>query len=171
VVLLLLIRLLALRAFSIPSESMQPLLEPGDTVLVSTVHQTLGRAEPETGDVVVVDGTGYFPPDAGTRFLVKRIVGTGGQTVSCCTDDGGLTLDGEPLDEPYLHPDGGASGFDFTVTVPEGSVFLLGDHRSVSGDSRSRLGAPGGGMLPADRIVGDVVAVLWPPASAGPLSG
>jgi signal peptidase I len=71
-------------------------------------------------------------------------------------------VDGAPLDEPYLHPGDAPSELEFDVLVPDGRLWLMGDHRSDSADSRAHLGDPGGGMVPVSRVVGRVVAVAWP---------
>jgi signal peptidase I len=170
-----LLRAFVVQVYAIPSGSMEPLLEPGDRVVVR-----VGDREPRRGDVVVFDGRGVFvfgddPTPAraaaehvagwlglplGDHHVVKRVVGVGGERVTCCDDDGRLTVDGEPLEEPYLFPGDEPSEVRFDVAVPAGTLWVLGDHRSASADSRAHLGDPRGGMVPVDHVVGRVVAVV-----------
>jgi signal peptidase I len=93
---------------------------------------------------------------------VKRVIAVAGDTLECCDADGFLLLNGEPLDEPYVYGGDVASDIEFVATVPEGRVWVMGDHRSASADSRALLGAPGGGMIAVDRILGRVTSVVWP---------
>jgi signal peptidase I len=154
------LRLFVGRAYVISSTSMEPLLLPGDRVLVLTAGQ--GPEQLRRGDVVVFDGSGLFSGD-GSRDYVKRVVGLPGVRVACCDDTGRITVDGSPLTEPYIRAGDVPSEMRFDVLVPEGRLWLLGDHRSESADSRAHLGDPGGGMVPVNRVVGRAVSVIWPP--------
>jgi signal peptidase I len=191
-----LIRSLWLDVYFIPSDSMEPVLEDGDRILVS---RTDFDNEPiRRGDIVVFDGRGSFAPlnsgkgpvldsvTAAAQWLglagsdttdVKRVIGLPGDTVICCDAGGKITVNGTALEEPYLFPGDKPSTQVFTAVVPEGRLWLLGDHRSVSADSRSLLGAPGGGMVPLSRVIGRPVQIVWPldrfaevprPPAAGP---
>lgn len=172
--------------YFIPSGSMQPLLTEGDRVLVTR----LDDGDVQRGDVVVFDGRGSFDPITDPRSLperalagvgqwlgtagsdtvyVKRVIGVGGDRVVCCSGDGSLTVNGEALDEPYLYAGDAASTTRFDVVVPEGRLWLLGDHRSASMDSRSLLGAPGGGLVAEDRIIGRAFQLVWPLDRSGPI--
>lgn len=143
--------------YHVPSGSMAPTLESGEYILVD--RTTRGTAT--RGSVVVFDGEGYF--GGSSRYWVKRVIGVGGDRVRCCTDDGQLEVNGHPLDEPYLPASlSRASAIDFDVAVPEGRMFLLGDSRNDSSDSRNHLGDPGGGMVPVERTRGHVTRVVWP---------
>ncbi len=167
--------------YLIPSGSMEPLLRQGDRI---SVDRDAYRAAPvHRGDVVVVDGEGSFAPydsrpaplrwgsDAlqwlglapDTTAYVKRVAGVGGDTVRCCTADGLLEVNGGPVAEDYLAGPPPASRTEFTAEVPAGRVFLLGDNRHASRDSRSLLGAPGGGMIRESKVIGRVDAIVWPP--------
>ncbi|MFD5184633.1 signal peptidase I [Streptomyces sp. NPDC058372] len=146
-----------LQPFQIPSRSMEPALHVGDRILVNKLAYRFGD-EPRRGDVVVFDGTEYF----GEGDFVKRVVGTGGDRVVCCDARGRLAVNGTVVDEPYLHPGDEASSVPFDVVVPTGRLFVLGDHRSDSSDSRDRLGSPGGGMVPVERVLGRAEWVGWP---------
>ncbi|HRO31583.1 MULTISPECIES: signal peptidase I [Micrococcaceae] len=167
--------------YLIPSGSMEPLLREGDRISVD--REAYASAPVERGDVVVVDGEGSFAPydsrpapvrwggDAlqwlglapDTTAYVKRVAGVGGDTVSCCTAAGLLEVDGRPVPEYYLAGPPPASRIEFTAEVPEGRLFLLGDNRHASEDSRSLLGAPGGGMIRESMVLGRVDAVVSPP--------
>ncbi|WP_138443417.1 signal peptidase I [Sinomonas susongensis] len=184
-----LIRAFVVDVFYIPSGSMEPLLQPGDRVAVS---RTAFSSRPiERGDVVVFDGRGSFAPlDSGRGWIgdalqgagewlgvvptetvyVKRVIGVAGDHVACCSPDGRLTVNGKPIDEPYLYRGDAPSSMKFDVVVPSGRLWLLGDHRSDSVDSRALLGAPGGGLIPVGRVIGAPVAILWPLDRLGPMT-
>jgi signal peptidase I len=175
------IRSLWLDVYFIPSASMEPLFREGDRIVVS---RTELQAEPiRRGDVVVFDGRGSFAPlnsgkgpvldflagaghwlglSGSDSTYVKRVIGLPGDDVVCCDASGRLTVNGQPLAEPYLYTGDAPSEQRFSATVPAGRLWLMGDHRSMSADSRSLLGAPGGGMVPLDRVVGRPVQIIWP---------
>jgi signal peptidase I len=175
------IRSLWLDVYFIPSASMEPLFLSGDRIIVS---RTDFRAEPvRRGDVVVFDGRGSFAPlnsgkGAVLDFLagaghwlglagsdstyVKRVIGLPGDHVVCCGAGGRLTVNGQQIAEPYLYGGDAPSELTFSVVVPAGRLWLMGDHRSMSADSRTLLGAPGGGMVPLDRVIGRPVQIIWP---------
>lgn len=179
------VRAFLVQSFVVPTASMVPTVEPGDRVLVSRL--TAGEAR--RGDVIVFDGSGVFVPEpaaartplaefgralasaigapVGRSDYVKRVVGLPGERVTCCDAQGRITVDGTPLSEPYLAPGEAPSDLRFDIEVPAGRLWVMGDHRSDSADSRAHLGDPGGGTVPLDRVVGRVVAVWWPPAHFG----
>lgn len=167
-----LIRGVGVQSFTVPTASMSPTLEPGDRIVALRAPALLGTVD--RGDVVVVDGRGSFigslPPDMfaqmgawfgiGPRdvYYVKRVIGVGGDTIQCCDDDGRLLLNGDPLDEPYLKDrTAAASGVEFAVEVPADRLWLLGDNRYDSTDSRDLLGRPGGGMIREERLIGTLL--------------
>ncbi|GAA4423378.1 hypothetical protein GCM10023169_18900 [Georgenia halophila] len=186
IVLSILIKTFLAQAFYIPSGSMENTLELGDRVMVSKL--TPGPVDLERGDVVVfVDPGGWLdevpeddraqwqrtaaevltwvgllPQNAG-HHLIKRVVGLPGDHVVCCTDDGRITVNGEPIEEEqYLHDGVKPSQVPFDVTVPEDRVWVMGDNRPNSADSRAHMGDPGGGTVPMDNIVGRAFVLLWP---------
>ncbi|MCA4132052.1 signal peptidase I [Arthrobacter sp. M4] len=176
-----LVRSLWIDVYFIPSESMEPLLGPGDRILVSRTDFSVNPVH--RGDVVVFDGRGTFAPlNSGKGPLadtaqavghwlgitgsdttyVKRVIGIPGDHVECCGADGKLTVNGQGLEEPYLYPGDRPSDQNFNVVVPQGRLWLMGDHRSRSADSRGLLGAPGGGMVPIERVIGRPIQIVWP---------
>ena len=148
-----------MQPFEIPSSSMERGLRIGDRVLVNKLAYRFG-SEPRLGDVVVFDGTGYF----GNADYVKRVVGVGGDHVVCCDKEGRLEVNGRSVDEStFLYRGDSPSEVPFDIVVPERSLFLLGDHRSRSSDSRDHLGSPGGGMVPVGDVIGRADWIVWPP--------
>ncbi|MFD5368076.1 signal peptidase I [Streptomyces sp. NPDC127103] len=143
--------------YSVPSDSMTPTLDVGSKVLA----QRVDGAEVRRGDVVV-----FTDPLWGNTPTVKRVAAVGGDTVACCDRDGRLTVNGEPVEEPYLRPGPGgriiASGTEFSVTVPDANLFLLGDDRHTSLDSRTHMEEAGRGSVPRSSVVARVDAVVWP---------
>ncbi|MFD5462531.1 signal peptidase I [Kitasatospora sp. NPDC127059] len=139
------------RPYKIPTASMHPTLQVGDTVLARKVDGgAIGR-----GDVVVFRDQAW-----GGELMVKRVVAVGGDTVATTADDHRLTVDGQPVEEPYLATQG-RQGESFSVTVPQGRLFLLGDNRVGSLDSRTHLEVDGG-TVPATAVEARVEATLLP---------
>ncbi|MGO4120584.1 signal peptidase I [Arthrobacter sp. YAF16] len=176
-----LVRSLWLDVYFIPSASMEPLLRDGDRILVSRTDFAFDPVR--RGDVVVFDGRGSFAPLSSGKgpaadvltgaghwlgltgsdtTYVKRVIGLPGDRVVCCGADGRLTVNGQQLEERYLYEGDAPSKLKFDVIVPDGRLWLMGDHRSKSADSRSLLGAPGGGMVPLERVIGRPVQIIWP---------
>ena len=167
-----LLQLFVVELFTVTAMSMRPTLHEGDRVLV--LRPTVDRAVAR-GDVVVVDVRGTFVPGravtgpvAGTplarapgdAFVVKRVVGLPGERVACCDSRGRVTVDGSPLEETYLPAGVAPSVEPFDVVVPDRRLWVMGDNRPVSEDSRSHLGSPGGGTLAVPAVVGRVVQVF-----------
>jgi signal peptidase I len=180
VVIALLIKTLLLQAFYIPSESMLPALKVGDRVLVEKVSYRVHA--PERGDVVVFEREVVAPapevdqslwtdigdafkglfgfPTAGEQDFIKRVLAVGGDTIE--GKSGGVFVNGTRVAEPYLSA--GVETLPFgPVEVPEGQMFLMGDNRGNSDDSRSF------GTVPVDEVVGHAFILVWPPADFGTL--
>lgn len=184
-----LIKTFLIRSFYIPSESMQDTLLVNDRIIVNQLVPELAGVQ--RGDVIVFTDPGgwldpvYTPPkDPVTGFfewfgsvvgltapdsndhLIKRVIGLPGDRVVCCNDFGKLSVNGVALDESsYVSlPIGGSkvSRDDFDVTVPEGSLWVMGDNRWNSRDSRYNRDKPGDGFVPIDNVVGRAILISWP---------
>ncbi|MFD6422649.1 signal peptidase I [Streptomyces sp. NPDC060198] len=180
------------QAFVIPSGSMEQTIQIGDRVLVDKFTPWF-HAEPQRGDVVVFKDPGGWLGESGTastdtapagvrqakelltfigllpsadeQDLIKRVIAVGGDTVKCCGEDGRLTVNGVAVDEPYLNLGDVPSAIQFEVKVPEGRIFVMGDHRSNSADSRYHLGNGFDGTVPLSDVVGRAVVIAWPVGS------
>ncbi|MFJ3977045.1 signal peptidase I [Streptomyces sp. NPDC090021] len=153
------------RPYTVPTDSMMPTVRPGDRVLA----QRIDGGEVRRGDVVIFTDSMWSDSP-----MVKRVVGVGGDTVRCCGAGGELTVNGTPLDEPYAdtsRPDSGLAmppgqapppGTPFEVTVPEENLFLLGDRRAASLDSRAHLQEAGQGTVPRSAVSARVDALVRP---------
>ena len=184
-VLTLLVKAFVIQVYRIPSASMENTLQIGDRVLVNkVVYHVRGIAR---GDVVVFSGQDSWGPDApppsgnpvarvvddllsglglhsDQTYYIKRVIGLPGDRVACCTD-GKVTVNGFPLDErQYLFPGNPPSTFKFSTVVPPGHLWVMGDHRSDSDDSRYHPGDPGGGAIPENQVVGRAFLIIWPPS-------
>lgn len=141
----------------VDSESMAPTLQAGQTIAVWRPGE-LSRF-----DVVSFDGRGSFVPLAHERAIfVKRVIGMPGDRVSCCDAQGQIVVNGASVSETFVAP-ANADEVPFDVVVPAEKLWLMGDNRANSTDSRAFLGAPGGGFVPMDRVQGRVLAIVLPP--------
>lgn len=149
------------RPYTVPTNSMVPTVQPGDRLLA----QKVSGSDVRRGDVVVFKDKLW-----GNQPLVKRVVGVGGDVVACCDAKGRLTVDGKAVDETYLKDGGPASLEPFRTRVPAGGIFLLGDNRAVSEDSRIHLADAQGGSVPVGDVRARVDGVAWPASRMGLLS-
>jgi signal peptidase I len=149
---LIIIRLAVGSIAHVADDAMEPALSTGDRVIVTT------WGTPAVGDIVLVRSPQSW--GSPTETAIARVVGTGGQQVTCCDEAGRIVVDGVPIDEPYLA--GATDQVDFDVVVPQGRVFVLADRRDAARDSRARLDVDGG-TVAADDVLGRVVFVVWPP--------
>ncbi|MEW2633203.1 signal peptidase I [Streptomyces sp. NPDC048389] len=144
---------LVYQPYTVPTESMAPTVEAGDRVLAERIDGD----EVRRGDIVVFRDTQW-----GDMPMIKRVVGVGGDEIACCTGNGRLTINGKAIEEPYLLQRDQPASEEFTATVPEGQLFLLGDERLGSLDSRSHLQDAGHGSVPRSAVSARVDAVAWP---------
>jgi signal peptidase I len=195
-VLALVVKTFFVQAFFIPSGSMEQTLHgctgcTGDRVLVNKVPYWFG--EPEPGDIVVFKGPDTWTPEVSVADptnwftgsllwlgravgvappseddFVKRVLATEGQTVQCCDAEGRVTVDGQPLDEPYIFENTPLESRAFgPVTVPEGRLWVMGDHRSASADSKAHIGDRYSGTVGVDDVIGKAAVIVWPVSRFG----
>jgi signal peptidase I len=196
-VLAIVIKALFVALFYIPSESMEPGLVKNDRILVEKPSYWFGDG-PERGDVVVFKDPGGWLPDAegagptgvvaktlsrvglypSGGHLVKRVIGVEGDVITCCDDQGRISVNGQPLDEKEYAVLGGASCYgpmvdnctkDWEVgPIPSGQIFVMGDNRNNSADSSFHMCKPtdtdctANPYVPVDDVVGKVFVLLWP---------
>ncbi|GAA4563696.1 signal peptidase I [Planotetraspora kaengkrachanensis] len=150
-----LVHMFALQSFYIPSESMENTLLVNDRVLVNKLAYRFGDVE--RGDIVVFKGwTG--------EDTIKRVIAKGGDTVRCCDARNRITVNGTPLDEQggYVYPGASPSDRPFDVTVPEGRLWLMGDHRDDSQDSRAFIRDGHQGTISEGDVIGRAFVLYWP---------
>ena len=183
-----------IQAFYIPSGSMENTLQVGDRVMVNKLAYTFGDIQ--RGDVVVFSGVDSWDPeiqvaDSGNpitdalrsvagafgfatpneKDYIKRVIGLPGDHVECCDKQGRITVNGVPLnEEEYLYNGNKPSEDTFNVWVPDDRIWVMGDHRAASADSRAHIGDPGGGAIPIDSVVGRAFVVIWPFSDMGLLT-
>jgi signal peptidase I len=173
------------QAFYIPSGSMENTLKVNDRVIVNKLGNYLGHIG--RGDVVVfVDPGGWLPPaatstsnsattmlkkglvsvgllpDPADQALIKRVIGVTGDHIVCCDAKNRLMVNGQSITEPYVAAGNTPSDMKFDIKVPKSSIWVMGDHRGASEDSRYHQDDPRKGMVPISRVVGRAVAVVWP---------
>jgi signal peptidase I len=184
-VLAFLLKTFLIQAFFIPSGSMENTLQVGDRVMVNKLAYTLGDIQ--RGDVIVFNGVDSWDPEievadtgnpitralqsvagafgfagASEKDYIKRVIGLPGDRVKCCDKNGQLTVNGVPIDEPYLFDGNKPSNDPFDIRVPDDRLWVMGDHRAASSDSRAHIGDPGGGAIPIDSVVGRAFVIIWP---------
>lgn len=124
-------------------------------------------AEDVSGNIIiakaksVLEFTGVLPNPA-KQYLVKRVIGIAGDKVECCDKDGALTINGKPTNEPYIFAGNKPSEMNFSVSVPEGKIWVMGDHRGASADSRYHQDDVNNGMVPVSKVTGRVFGIIWP---------
>jgi signal peptidase I len=181
------IKTYAIQAFFIPSGSMENTLEINDRVLVNKI--VYDTRSIHRGDIVVFNGDGSWDPSeplpANSNFaekfvsgfasmfgfghpgdiLIKRVIGLPGDTVACCDAEGRVTVNGIPLNEQaYLYPGAAPSEDRFNIVVPPGRLWVMGDNRAISDDSRDHEGDPGDGTIPENAVIGRAFVIIWPPS-------
>jgi signal peptidase I len=173
------------QAFFIPTGSMENTLKVGDRVIVNRLSYKVGHVQ--RGQIVVFSGVDSWSPEgsvttphnpvlrqlskvgsylgfapSGEQDFIKRVIGVPGDRVVCCDAQGRITVNGHPLVENYLYPGSNNRTLPFDITVPPGHLWVEGDHRNDSADSRSHTGLPGGGSIPVNKVIGRAFVIVWP---------
>ncbi|MGM7669956.1 signal peptidase I [Microbacterium sp. A93] len=185
-----LVKTFLFRAYYIPSGSMEQTLQINDRIFVNLMVP--GPFDVDRGDVVVFEDTkGWLGepapvasnpvrdvlefiglmPNSSEQHLVKRLIGLPGDRVACCSAEGTLTVNGTAVHEPYLYPGSVPSEIPFEVTVPQGHIWVMGDHRDASADSRMHQDGPGGGFISLDDVTGRAEVIAWPLSRWGDAGG
>jgi signal peptidase I len=190
-VLSILVKTFLVQFFYIPSGSMENTLQVNDRVGVNKLGALFGDIK--RGEVVVFrdpaswlstpydDSKGISKvvkdalvflgvlPDPAKQYLIKRVIGVSGDRVVCCSTGGKLEVNGVEVDEPYIYAGNKPSDSTFDVTVPKGFIWVMGDHRGASADSRFHTDDPNNGMVPLDKVTGRALFVIWPLKNMGVL--
>jgi signal peptidase I len=162
------VRAFVLQTFYIPSESMENTLNIYDRVLVNKLVYDF--RDPHRGEVVVFKAPMDWRSDPAEEDFIKRVIALPGDRVVCCDAKGRISVNGKVLDEPYLYKDENGtqdppSADEFNVVVPPDRLWVMGDHRSQSGDSREHFketGDPIASTIPVDSVVGRAFLLFWP---------
>ncbi|GGM20409.1 signal peptidase I [Dactylosporangium sucinum] len=162
------VRAFVLQTFYIPSESMENTLLIKDRVLVNKLVYDF--RSPHRGEVIVFEAPNSWRNDPSEEDFIKRVIAVGGDHIVCCDDKQRITVNGTPLDETYVYTNEDGlqdlpSEEQFDVTVPKGRLWVMGDHRSRSGDSRYnfiRMKDPVQATISEDDVVGRAFVVFWP---------
>lgn len=174
-----------LHFFYIPSGSMENTLQVGDRIAVNKFGALF--SEIKRGEVAVfADPDNWMGassesdesavlgkiksgliivgilPDPAKQYLIKRVIGVGGDNVICCDANGKLQVNGRSIDEPYIYEDDKPSEMKFNVQVPNGFVWVMGDHRAASADSRFHPDSANNGMVPLSKVIGRATFIIWP---------
>jgi signal peptidase I len=166
------VRAFVLQTFYIPSESMENTLQINDRVLVNKLVYNF--RSPHRGEIIVFEAPESWRSNPAEEDFIKRVIGTGGDHIVCCDANQRLVINGYALDEPYIYTDAGGlvdapSNEAFDITVPAGRLWMMGDHRSHSGDSRQnyiRTKDVTQATIPEDAVIGRAFVVFWPVGNA-----
>ena len=142
-------------------------IKRGDVVVFRDPDNWLPAADIETAPFIIAKAKAALVavgvlPNPAKQYLVKRVVGVAGDRVICCTTTGKITVNGQEMNEPYIYDGNVPSDMNFDVTVPKDKLWVMGDHRGASADSRYHQEDINKGFVPLNRVTGRVLAVIWP---------
>jgi signal peptidase I len=159
-----LVRQFVVQTFFIPSGSMEHTLDLDDRVLVNKLVYDFRT--PERGEIIVFVSPESWRNTPEHEDYIKRVIGVPGDRVVCCDPQGRIQVNGHPLDEPYVYPGNKMAPEEFDVTIPEGRLWVMGDHREASGDSLANYNNHGQNIeeatIPVDSVIGRAFVLFWP---------
>jgi signal peptidase I len=159
-----LVRQFVVQTFFIPSGSMEETLLVDDRVLVNKLVYDF--RQPERGEIIVFVSPQSWRNTPEHEDYIKRVIGVPGDHVICCDPQGRIQVNGHSLDEPYVYPGNRMAPEDFDITVPQGRLWVMGDHREASGDSLANYNNHGQNIdeatVPIDSVIGRAFVLFWP---------